>query len=115
MGRLQGRTDDMLIIRGVNIFPSQVETALLELGETSPHYQLIASRVNNLDVLEVRVELNEHFFSDEIGEIEKLKKKISHVLLQALGVSVSVKLVEPKTLERSVGKSVRVIDKRELI
>ncbi len=115
MGRLQGRTDDMLIIRGVNIFPSQVETALLELGETSPHYQLIANRVNNLDVLEVRVELNEHFFSDEIGEIEKLKKKIAHVLLQALGVSVSVKLVEPKTLERSVGKSVRVIDKRELI
>lgn len=115
MGRLQGRTDDMLIIRGVNIFPSQVESALLELGETSPHYQLIANRVNNLDVLEVRVELNEHFFSDEIGEIEKLKKKIAHVLLQALGVSVSVKLVEPKTLERSVGKSVRVIDKRELI
>lgn len=85
MGRLQGRTDDMLIIRGVNIFPSQVESALLELGETSPHYQLIANRVNNLDVLEVRVELNEHFFSDEIGEIEKLKKKIAHVLLQALG------------------------------
>ena len=115
MGRLQGRTDDMLIIRGVNIFPSQVESALLELGETSPHYQLIANRVNNLDVLEVRVELNEQFFSDEIGEIEKLKKKIAHVLLQALGVSVSVKLVEPKTLERSAGKSVRVIDKRELI
>lgn len=115
MGRLQGRTDDMLIIRGVNVFPSQVETALLELGETSPHYQLIADRVNNLDILEVRVELNEHFFSDEIGEIENLKRKISHVLQQALGVSVSVKLVEPKTLERSEGKSVRVIDKRELL
>lgn len=115
MGRLQGRTDDMLIIRGVNIFPSQVEVALLELGETSPHYQLVADRVNNLDILEVRVELNEYFFSDEIGEIENLQKKICRVLTNALGISVSVKLVEPKTLERSEGKAKRVIDKRKLL
>ncbi len=115
MGRLQGRTDDMLIIRGVNIFPSQVETALLELAEASPHYQLIADRVNNLDILEVHVELNEQFFSDEIGEIEKLKRKITRALTQALGVSVIVKLVEPKTIERSEGKATRVIDKRTLL
>ncbi len=115
MGRLQGRTDDMLIIRGVNIFPSQVETALLEIEEIGPHYQLIADRVNNLDILEVSVELKGNFFSDEIGEIEKLRNKITHNLTQALGVSVKVKLVEPKTLGRSEGKSQRVIDKRELL
>jgi phenylacetate-CoA ligase len=115
MGRLEGRTDDMLIIRGVNIFPSQVETALLEIDEISPHYQLIADRVNNLDILEVRVELNGNFFSDEIGEIEKLRKRITHHLTQALGVSVIVKLVEPKTLGRSEGKSERVIDNRKLL
>lgn len=112
MERVMGRTDDMLIIRGVNVFPSQVEAALLELGETSPHYLLIADRINNLDVLEVWVELNEHSFSDEISGLENLTKKISHTLLQALGLSVKVKLVEPKTIERSEGKAKRVIDKR---
>lgn len=113
MERLKGRTDDMLIIRGVNVFPSQVESALLELGETSAHYLLIADRVNNLDVLEIWIELNEQFFSDEIGLLEKLTKKISHILMQALGLSVKVKLVEPKTLERSEGKAKRVIDRRK--
>ena len=115
MDRLQGRTDDMLIIRGVNIFPSQVESALLEIGDISAHYQLVADRINNLDVLEVSVELDSNFFSDEIGEIEKLRKIITHNLTQALGLSVTVKLVEPKTLERFEGKAKRVIDKRKLI
>ncbi|NLJ91341.1 MAG: phenylacetate--CoA ligase, partial [Clostridiales bacterium] len=115
MGRLEGRTDDMLIIRGVNIFPSQVEAALLEIEEISPHYQLVADRINNLDILEVMVELNWKFVSDEIGEIEKLRKKITNHLIQALGISVTVRLVEPKTLERSEGKSTRVIDKRKLL
>ena len=115
MGRLQGRTDDMLIIRGVNIFPSQVEAALFEFGEISPYYQLVAERVNNLDTLEIRVELNGTYFSDEIGEIERLRKRIEHTLYQALGLSVRVKLVEPKTLERSEGKAKHVIDNRKLI
>ena len=115
MDRLQGRTDDMLIIRGVNIFPSQVESALLEIGDISAHYQLVADRINNLDVLEVSVELDSNFFSDEIGEIEKLRKIITHNLTQALGLSVTVKLVEPKTLERFEGKAKRVIDKRKII
>ncbi|MBH1939551.1 phenylacetate--CoA ligase [Mobilitalea sibirica] len=115
ISRFKGRSDDMLIIRGVNVFPSQVEAALLELGETSPHYLLIVDRINNLDYLEVQVEVEERFFSDEIKELENLTKKISHVLHSALGLSVKVKLVEPKTIARSEGKAKRVIDKRKLI
>ncbi|MDF2587014.1 MAG: paaK2 [Anaerocolumna sp.] len=115
ISRFKGRTDDMLIIRGVNVFPSQVEAALLEIGETSPHYLLIVDRINNLDVLEVWVEVEERFFSDEIKVLEGLTKKIAHVLQNALGLSVKVKLVEPKTIERSEGKAKRVIDKRKLV
>ena len=113
--RFKGRSDDMLIIRGVNVFPSQVETALLEIAETSPHYLLIVDRINNLDTLEVQVEVEERFFSDEIKQLEGLTRKITHVLQSALGLSVKVKLVEPKTIQRSEGKAKRVIDKRKLI
>lgn len=115
ISRFKGRSDDMLIIRGVNVFPSQVEAALLEMGETSPHYMMIVDRANNLDTLEVQVEVNERFFSDEIKELEKLTKKIEHALQQALGIAAKVKLVEPKSIERSMGKAVRVIDKRKLV
>ena len=115
ISRFKGRSDDMLIIRGVNVFPSQVEAALLEIGETSPHYMLIVDRVNNLDILEVQVEVEERFFSDEIKQLENLTQKISRVLQSALGLSVKVKLVEPKTIQRSEGKAKRVIDKRQLI
>lgn len=112
ISRFKGRSDDMLIIRGVNVFPSQVETALLTMGEASPHYMLIVDRVNNLDILEVHVEVEERFFSDEIKKLESLNKRITNVLQSALGLSVKVKLVEPKTIERSQGKAKRVIDKR---
>ncbi len=115
ISRFKGRSDDMLIIRGVNVFPSQIESALLEMGETSPHYMMIVDRVNNRDSLDVMVEVDEKFFSDEIRELENLTKKIAHVLQQAIGLSVNVKLVEPKTIERSEGKAVRVIDKRKLV
>jgi len=115
ISKFKGRSDDMLIIRGVNVFPSQVEAALLEMGDTSPHYLLIVDRVNNLDVLEIQVEVEERFFSDEIKELENLTKKISHVLKTALGLAVKVTLVEPKTIARSEGKAKRVIDKRKLI
>jgi phenylacetate-CoA ligase len=115
ISRFKGRSDDMLIIRGVNVFPSQVEAALLEITETSPHYMLIVDRINNLDTLEVQVEVEERFFSDEIKELEKLTQKIAHVLQVALGLAVKVKLVEPKTIQRSEGKAKRVIDKRVLI
>ncbi|MBQ6025188.1 MAG: phenylacetate--CoA ligase [Lachnospiraceae bacterium] len=114
LSRFVGRSDDMLIIRGVNVFPSQVEAALLEMGEVSPNYLMIVDRVNNLDTLEVLVEVDEKFFSDEIKELENLTKKITHVLQQALLIQPKVKLVEPKTLERSEGKAKRVIDKRKL-
>jgi len=113
IARFTGRTDDMLIIRGVNVFPSQIEAALLEMGGTTPHYLLIVDRVNNLDTLEVRVEVEERFFSDEIRELENLTNKITEVIKQAIGLAVKVKLVEPKSIERSMGKSQHVIDNRK--
>jgi len=115
ISRFKGRSDDMLIIRGVNVFPSQVESALLDMSETSPHYMMIVDRHNNLDTLEIQVEVEERFFSDEIKELENLTKKIAHVIQNALGLAAKIKLVEPKTLERSMGKAVHVIDKRKLI
>ena len=115
ISRFKGRSDDMLIIRGVNVFPSQVEAALLEIGEAAPYYLLIVDRVNNLDTLEVQVEVDETFFSDKISELESLTKKIAHAIQQGIGLAVKVKLVEPKTIERSMGKAVRVIDKRKLV
>lgn len=114
IARFTGRTDDMLIIRGVNVFPSQIESALLEMGGTTPHYLLIVDRVNNLDTLEVQVEVEERFFSDEIRELENLTGKIAHVIQQAIGLSVKVKLVEPKSIERSMGKTKHVIDRRNM-
>ncbi|MBR6238882.1 MAG: phenylacetate--CoA ligase [Lachnospiraceae bacterium] len=113
ISRFKGRTDDMLIIRGVNVFPSQIETALLEAGGVAPQYQIIVDRVNNLDTLEVLVEMEESSFSDEVKEIEALNKRVSHAIQQMIGLAVKVKLVAPKTIERSMGKAVRVIDNRK--
>lgn len=115
ISRFKGRSDDMLIIRGVNVFPSQVEAALLEIGETSPHYMIIVDRVNNLDTLEVQVEVEERFFSDEIRKLESLTKQISRAIQHAIGLAAKVKLVEPRTIERSMGKTVHVIDRRKLV
>jgi phenylacetate-CoA ligase len=114
MNKCTGRSDDMLIIRGVNVFPSQIESVLLELSETKPHYLLIVDRINNLDVLEVWVEVEGQFFSDKISMLEQLSKKIKHKIESTLGIGVSIKLVEPKTIERTEGKSKRVIDKRKI-
>ncbi|WP_018249668.1 phenylacetate--CoA ligase family protein [Orenia marismortui] len=114
MNKCTGRSDDMLIIRGVNVFPSQIESVLLEMSETTPHYQLIIDRINNLDVLEVLVEVQDQFFSDEIRKLEILTKKIEHNLYSTLNINAKVKLVEPKTIKRSEGKAKRVIDKRSL-
>ena len=115
ISKFKGRSDDMLIIRGVNVFPSQIEAALLEMGGTTPHYFMTVDRVNNQDTLEVQVEVEERFFSDEIRELENLTKKIAHLLQNAIGLAVKVKLVEPKTLERSMGKAVHVVDNRKLV
>jgi phenylacetate-CoA ligase len=114
MSKVLGRSDDMLIIRGVNVFPSQVESVLLGLGETSPHYQLVVDRVDNLDNLTVLVEMTENMFSDEIRRLEVLEHKIEAELASALSVSAKVRLVSPKTIERSEGKARRVIDNRNI-
>lgn len=114
ISKFQGRSDDMLIIRGVNVFPSQIESVLLEMGNTKPHYLLIVDRVNNMDTLEVQVEVDETLFTDEIKKLEILTRKIEAALQSVLGIAARVKLVEPKTLERSEGKAQHVIDRRKL-
>jgi phenylacetate-CoA ligase len=114
MTKVMGRSDDMLIIRGVNVFPSQIESVLLEIGETAPHYLLIIDRVDNLDIMEVWVEMTQRMFSDEVRRIEDLERRIRKEIEGTLGINAKVRLVEPKSIERSEGKAKRVIDKRKL-
>lgn len=114
MKRILGRTDDMLIIRGVNVFPSQIEEVLINVEGVEPHYQIVVDRVGGLDELEVQVEMNEKIISDEIRDLEKLEEKIKAEIESVLGIKVGVKLVEPKTIARSEGKAKRVIDKRKI-
>lgn len=113
MEKCLGRSDDMLIIRGVNVFPSQVESVLMEMSETSPHYQLIVRRENNLDTLEVLVEIDEKNWSDSIRELEGIKRRIEQNIKSLLGVSAAIRLVEPHSIERSEGKAKRIIDHRK--
>jgi len=110
--RLSGRSDDMLIIRGVNVFPSQIESVLFNIEGVEPHYQLIVEREGNLDTLEVQVEVNEQTFSDEIKILQELAGKIKKDIKDLLGVTCKVRLVEPKSITRSEGKAKRVIDNR---
>ena len=114
MAKIFGRSDDMLIIRGVNVFPSQVESILLEIPEATTNYLLIVDRQGTMDTLEVQVELDSRFFSDEVVEVEKIYKKIKHKLESVLGVSVILKIAEHNTIKRSEGKAQRVIDRRHL-
>jgi len=114
MRRVTGRTDDMLIIRGVNVFPSQVESVLLEFGETEPHYLLVVDRRGDLDDLEIWVELSEKMFSDKIKHLEDLEARIRHKILSVLNISARIKFVEPRTIPRSEGKAKRVMDRRGL-
>lgn len=114
MNKPQGRSDDMLIIRGVNVFPSQVEDVLLKLGETSPYYLLIVDRVGTLDTLEIQVEISEDMNIDAVRDMEALEKRIKTNVESTLGIAAKIKLVEPKTIQRSEGKAVRVVDKRKL-
>ena len=114
MERISGRTDDMLIIRGVNVFPSQIESVLMAVEGVEPHYQLIVSREESLDVLEVQVEVNESIFTDEIKGLESLAKRVERDIKDLLGVSCKVKLVEPKSIQRSDGKAKRVIYQRRI-
>jgi phenylacetate-CoA ligase len=104
----------MLIIRGVNVFPTQVEAALVNVEEVTPHYMMIVDRVDNLDTVEIQVEIDAKYYTDEIRGIEKLTKKIGTVIQQALGINAKIKLMGPGTLKRSEGKAVHVIDNRKL-
>ncbi|GAB6097831.1 phenylacetate--CoA ligase [Desulfatiferula olefinivorans] len=114
MKRVSGRSDDMLIIRGVNVFPSQIESVIMKTDKIEPHYQLVVDRVDNLDTLTVKVEVSEALFSDEIRLLQTLEAKLSSDIKEYLGVSAKVKLVEPKSIARSEGKAVRVIDNRKI-
>lgn len=113
MTKPKGRTDDMLIIRGVNVFPSQIETVLLNHGYAA-NYQIIVDRVNNTDTLDVQVEMTPEMFTDNIGEIETRQKELVDGLKAMLGLKAKVSLVAPKSITRSEGKAVRVIDKRKI-
>lgn len=112
MEKITGRTDDMLVIRGVNVFPSQIESVLLELGETAPHYQLVVTKYGAMDVLEVRVEMTNALFSDKVKKIEDLERRIKSDIQSTLAISAKITLVEPKSIERSEGKAKRIIDMR---
>jgi phenylacetate-CoA ligase len=114
MTKPMGRSDDMLIIRGVNVFPSQIETVLLKEGYT-PNYQIVVDRVNNNDTIEVNVELTPEQFSDTVGGITDMEKSLANAIKVMLGINPKVNLVAPRSIVRSEGKAVRVIDKRKLL
>lgn len=116
MGRITGRTDDMIIVRGVNVFPSQIETVLVKTPGVAPHYQLIVDRVNNSDTLEVKVEMTEEIFAqtDSLGEMQRLQKYITDQIKSVVGIMTKVTITAPKSLPRSEGKAKRVIDNRKL-
>ena len=114
MERVRRRSDDMFIIRGVNVFPSQIEAALLEVEGTLPHYQIILTRDGSLDNMTVQVEVTEKFFTDEVRGLESLRKQAQAKIESTLGLHVTIKLVEPKTLQRSEGKAKRVLDQRNV-
>ncbi|MEJ5297488.1 MAG: phenylacetate--CoA ligase family protein [Armatimonadota bacterium] len=112
MARVQGRTDDMMIIRGVNVFPSQIENVLLEIEGVEPHYELVLDRVGALDTLEIRVEVTPEIFEGRMAGLVELEKKIRQKVQSECGITPTVSLVEPKSIQRSQGKAKRVIDKR---
>lgn len=114
MDRILGRSDDMLIIRGVNVFPTQIESVILEMPEFEPHYLLTVDRVHNTDTMELKVEVNPACYSDEINKMVALKNRLRARLQSVLGLGVDVKLVEPRSIERSTGKAKRVIDNRNI-
>ena len=114
MGRITGRTDDMIIVRGVNVFPTQIESVLVGLEGVAPHYLLVVDRVNSADTLEVQVEMTEDMVSDTVSHIEELARGIHERIKSVVGISAQVKLVAPKSIPRSEGKAKRVIDKRKL-
>ena len=114
MSRIFGRSDDMMIIRGVNVFPSQIEGVLLNVEGVSPHYMIVVDRVNSTDQMEVQVELTEEFFTDKVSEIERIRDQIKNQIKSDVGISAKIKLVPPKSIPRSEGKAKRIIDNRNI-
>jgi phenylacetate-CoA ligase len=114
IARISRRSDDMLIIRGVNVFPSQIEAALLKIEKTLPHYQIIVRREREMDEMEIRVEVTPELFSDRVGEIERIAKRLSHAVDSTTGIHAKISMVEPQTIQRSEGKARRVVDLRNL-
>jgi phenylacetate-CoA ligase len=114
MSKPAGRTDDMLIIRGVNVFPSQIESVLLSIGDIQPHYQILVDRINNADTLTVEIEIPEAMFTDNVKGIEGFEKRVGSQMNSVLGISAKIRLVEPKSIARSEGKAKRVIDNRKI-
>ncbi|MBN2131344.1 MAG: phenylacetate--CoA ligase, partial [Sedimentisphaerales bacterium] len=115
ISKIKGRTDDMIVVRGINVFPSQIEHVLVGIEGTQPHYQIVVDRkAHQLDQVEVLVEVEQKFFSDEIKRLNELRDKIKKEITAVLSIGVKVTLVEPKTIERSMGKSKRIVDKRSL-
>lgn len=114
MEKIMGRTDDMLIIRGVNVFPSQIEAALLTFGEVEPHYMIYVDRIDNLDCMEIQIEMTNKIFSDSIKDIERIENKLKQEIQSAIGVGTKITLVEPRSIPRSEGKAKRVVDRRDI-
>ena len=114
MGPVMGRSDDMLIIRGINVFPSQVESVILSMPQFEPRYMLVVDRKNNLDTMQVQVEVRKDYFNDEIGQMMAIRKALADKLKSVISIKADVKLMEPGSIERSQGKSKRVIDLRKL-
>ncbi len=114
MQKVTGRSDDMLIIRGVNVFPSQIESVLLKYSEVEPHYMIYVDRIDNLDIMEIQIEMNQSIFSDQIKRIESIERKLRHEIESTLGINTKIKLVEPKSIQRSEGKAKRVVDRRKI-
>ena len=112
--RIGRRGDDMFIIRGVNVYPSQIETALLKVEGTLPHYQIVLTREKDLDVMEVQVEVTPEVFTDTVGALEQLQNKLGQIIESTVGVRAHVRLVQPRTIQRSEGKAKRVIDQRKM-
>lgn len=112
--RIGRRADDMFIVRGINVYPSQIETALLKVEEALPHYQILLTRDKGLDNMEVQVEVTPEFFGDTVGALEQLQTSLTRSIEITVGLRASVRLVQPRTIERSEGKARRVIDERNL-
>jgi phenylacetate-CoA ligase len=115
MGKILGRSDDMMIIRGVNVFPSQIESILLEFQEFEPYFLIVVDRINNVDTFQIQVEVKSEFYTDEINKLINLRHKLASRVQSVVGIQPEIKIVEPNTIERSMGKAKRAIDRRKFV